>query len=185
MSDGGDSRPGSDSGISRLLRYESFLDRMVDFIGRWTSWLALALVLLVGFNVILRYLFQIGPVALQELEWHLLSPIALIGCAYALRHDRHVRVDIFYESFGPRTRHLVDLAASLALITVAAVVIAKSLEFVEQAYTIGEESPDPGGLPYRFLLKAFIPLGFALLLLQALAHAARHCIQLLGGRRDG
>ena len=156
-----------------------FLEVIVEWAGRLTMWILLAMVLLIGANVILRYLFAIGPVALQELAWHLMVPVALIGSAYGLRHDAHVRVDIFYDRFGGRTKALVNLFAASGLLITAALVFYLSLNFVNQAYEIGEGSPDPGGLPHRFLLKAFIPLGFGLLAIQALAHVILNLNRLL------
>lgn len=156
------------------------LEAVVEWAGKLTMWIALAMVVLISTNVILRYLFAIGPVSLQELEWHLMVPVALIGSAYTLRHQGHVRVDIFYEKFGKRTRALIDLCASIGLLVAAIIVFELSLNFVYQAYQIGEGSPDPGGLPHRFLLKAVIPLGFALLAMQAAAHVILHAKRLLG-----
>lgn len=164
-----------------LGRTAACLDWAIDRLGAWTAWLALALVLLVATDVILRYLFSIGPVSLQELEWHLISPIALIGMVYAMRHEAHVRVDVFYERFSRRVQLAVDLASALATVAISVVIIAMSLNFVVQAYQIGEGSPDPGGLPYRFLLKAFIPVGFGLLLVQAVAQALRKALELASG----
>jgi TRAP-type mannitol/chloroaromatic compound transport system permease small subunit len=161
-------------------RAVAVIEAAIDRIGRATAWLCLVLVVLVAINVLLRYVFRIGPVALQELEWHLMSPIALLGMSYALRHGDHVRVDIFYERFGRRLREAVDLAAALAAIGISAVLIKLSLGFVEQAYALGEGSPDPGGLPHRFLLRGFIPLGFALLMAQAAAQALRSLLRLSG-----
>ncbi len=158
------------------------LESVIDRIGRGTAWICLVLVVLVAFNVILRYAFRLGPVALQELEWHLMSPIALIGMSYALRHGDHVRVDILFSRFGPRLQKWIDLLAALVTVVIAIIIFKLSLGFVYQAYAIGEGSPDPGGLPYRFLLRAFIPLGFALLALQALAQAIRHGLALFGRR---
>ena len=154
------------------------LESVIDWIGRGTAWLCLGMVVLVAINVILRYLFRIGPVSLQELEWHLMSPIALIGMSYALRHGDHVRVDIFFERFGRTLQEFIDLVAAIVTVIIAIIIIKLSLGFVYQAYAIGEGSPDPGGLPYRFLLRAFIPLGFALLAVQAFAQAIRHGLYL-------
>ncbi|MEE8215479.1 MAG: TRAP transporter small permease subunit [Acidiferrobacterales bacterium] len=154
------------------------LESVIDWIGRGTAWLCLGMVVLVAINVILRYLFRIGPVSLQELEWHLMSPIALIGMSYALRHGDHVRVDIFFERFGRTLQEFIDLAAAIVTVIIAIIIIKLSLGFVYQAYAIGEGSPDPGGLPHRFLLRAFIPLGFALLAVQAFAQAIRHGLYL-------
>ncbi len=158
------------------------LESVIDWTGRGTAWICMVLVVLVAFNVILRYLFRLGPVALQELEWHLISPIALIGMSYALRHGDHVRVDIFFDRFSRTLQEWIDLVAAIVTVVIAIVIFKLSLGFVYQAYVIGEVSPDPGGLPHRFLLRAFIPLGFALLALQAVAQAIRHGLY-LGGRR--
>lgn len=168
-----------------MARISDVLNTFIDRFGRWTCWTALVLVVLVAINVILRYLFHVGPVALQELEWHLISPIALIGMAYTLRHGEHVRVDIFYDGFPQVIRRLIDLAAAVATVIISAVIIGLSLGYVEQAYVAGEISPDPGGLPYRFLLKSFIPFGFFLLLVQAVAQALRSGILMVTGREDG
>jgi TRAP-type mannitol/chloroaromatic compound transport system permease small subunit len=140
-------------------------------VGRAVSWLALVIVALMSVNVILRYLFSMGSVWAQELEWHLLVPLILFGTSYALRHGEHVRVDILYGRFTPRAKHAVDVVSALLAIAISALFIWYSLHYVEQAYVIDEGSPDPGGIPHRYLLKALIPIGFVLLLLQSLASA--------------
>jgi len=145
------------------------IERFVDRVGQVVSWLALVIVALMSLNVVLRYLFSVGSVWAQELEWHLLVPLILFGSAYALRHGEHVRVDIVYGTFSSRTKLLVDLLSSLLVIAISALFIWFSLHYVEQAYVIDEGSPDPGGLPHRYLLKALLPVGFALLLAQGIA----------------
>ncbi|HHM05507.1 MAG TPA: TRAP transporter small permease subunit [Gammaproteobacteria bacterium] len=152
------------------------IEMLSEWSGRLSAWLVLAMVLLVCYDVAMRYLFQAGSVALQELEWHLFALIFLLGAAYTLKHDGHVRVDVLYQSrwLGPRGRAWVDLLGSLLfLLPFCTLVIADSVPFVENAYVIGETSPDPGGLSHRWLLKAAIPLGFVLLALQGLALALR------------
>jgi TRAP-type mannitol/chloroaromatic compound transport system permease small subunit len=147
------------------------IERFVDWVGRCTSWLALVIVALMSVNVVLRYLFSIGSVWSQELEWHLLVPLILFGCSYAMRHGEHVRVDIVYGTFSEKKKGLIDLLSALLLIAIAALFIWYSLHYVEQAYAIDEGSPDPGGIPHRYLLKGLLPVGFALLLLQGIASA--------------
>lgn len=147
------------------------IERFVDRVGRAVSWLALVIVALMSVNVVLRYLFSIGSVWAQELEWHLLVPLILFGSSYALRHGEHVRVDIVYGRFSSRTKMFVDLASSALVIAISALFIWFSLHYVQQAYVIDEGSPDPGGLPHRYLLKALLPVGFALLLAQGVAGA--------------
>ncbi|QDF95322.1 C4-dicarboxylate ABC transporter permease [Azoarcus sp. DD4] len=148
----------------------------------WVARLAvLALVLLVAANVLLRYAFSWSPVGLQEVEWHLISPIALLGMAYAVYHRADVRVDFIYDRFGPRARAAVDLASGLLTLGVGVVIAWLAIPYVMQAYDIGEGSPDPGGLPWRYLLKAFIPLGFSLLAVQGLIDTLRAAASLFGG----
>lgn len=154
------------------------IERFVDRVGRGISWLALVIVVLMSVNVILRYLFSIGSVWSQELEWHLLVPLILFGTSYAMRHGEHVRVDIVYGRLSEKKRKVVDLIAALLAVAVAALFIWLSLHYVQQAYEIDEGSPDPGGLPHRFLLKGLIPLGFALLLAQAIASALKSFAEL-------
>ena len=147
------------------------IERFVEVVGNCTSWLSLIIVALMATNVLLRYLFHTGSVWAQELEWHLLVPLVLFGTSYALRHGEHVRVDIFYGRFSPRAKMIVDLVSALLAITISVLFIWYSFHYVQQSYVIGENSPDPGGLPHRYLLKSLIPIGFALLLAQSIASA--------------
>lgn len=147
------------------------IERVVDVVGEATSWLALVIVALLATNVLLRYLFHTGSVWAQELEWHLLVPLVLFGTSYALRHGAHVRVDIVYGRFSKRAKVVVDLISALLAVAISVLFIWLSLHYVQQSYVIDEGSPDPGGLPHRYLLKSLIPVGFALLLAQSIASA--------------
>lgn len=160
--------------ISRALgRFAHTLDALSEGIGRAVSWLTLALVALVVLNVLL-HLFRVGSVALQELEWHVFALIFLLAGAYTLKHDEHVRVDIVYQRLGPRARAGIELAGTLFfLLPLCAVVVYAAVPFAYAAFSYQEGSPDPGGLPYRFLLKSAIPLAFLLLALQGLSVIAR------------
>lgn len=145
------------------------IERAVDLVGRAASWLALVIVAVMATNVVLRYLFSYGSVWAQELEWHLLAPLILFGIPYALLKGEHVRVDVLFAKFSPANQLRVEAASRLLGILIAAAFVWLSLGYVQQAWAIGEQSPDPGGLPYRWALKALIPAGFTLLLLQSLA----------------
>lgn len=148
------------------------LEKISEWCGRAVSWCVLIMVLIISYDVFMRYFFQIGSVALQELEWHLFAVIFLLGASYTLKHDGHVRVDIFYQSRKLTDAHRawIDLLGTLVfLIPFCVLIIVSSWEFVAYSFRILEGSPDPGGLSYRFLLKAAIPLGFFLLLLQGVA----------------
>jgi TRAP-type mannitol/chloroaromatic compound transport system permease small subunit len=147
------------------------IERFTDLTGRATSWLVLVIVALMATNVLLRYLFSYGSVWAQELEWHLLAPLILFGMSYALLHGEHVRVDVLYANFSPRKKLYVDLLSAVLSMAVSLIIIALSVKYVQQSWVIGEQSADPGGLPYRWALKALIPLGFLFLILQSLALA--------------
>lgn len=155
----------------------------VDAVGRAASWLSLAICVLMAAGVLLRYGFSIGSVWAQELEWHLLAPLVLFGMTYALQKGDHVRVDVFYARYGPRAQAAVDLLSALLAVAMAVLVIRYSIQFVQQSYAIGEVSSDPGGLTHRWLLKALIPVGFALFGVQAAAQAVEAALRLRGGAR--
>ena len=147
------------------------------------AWLVLLMVVIIGYDVTMRYLFHTGSAAIQELEWHLFALFFLMGSAYTLKHDGHVRVDIFYRSqwMDQRRRAWLDLLGGLfLLLPFCLLVIISSLPFVENSFVMNEGSPDPGGLPFRYLLKAAIPVGFALILLQGIAQVLRCIVFLLG-----
>ena len=152
--------------FSMASRLADRIDILVDLVGRLVAWLTLALVALVALNVLARYLLSAGTVALQELEWHLLAVTALIGMSYGINRGEEVRVDMLYARYGPRTKAIVDAAAGLMTVAVALLIMKVSFAYVAQSYAYQEGSPDPGGLPFRYLLKSLIPLGFALLALQ-------------------
>lgn len=149
------------------------LEWLIEQLGGLARFCVLALVLLVATNVILRYLFSIGPVSLQELEWHLISPIALIGLSYSMKHRADVRIDFVYERFSEKHQGYVDILSSLLTIAIGFIIVWLSIGYVEQSYQLNEGSPDPGGLTMRYLLKAFIPFGFALLIIQGVADVLR------------
>lgn len=163
-----------------------FIDRLNSVFGRLISWLVLALALLVSYDVTMRYVFQSGSVALQELEWHLFAIIILLGAAFTLQHNDHVRIDVFYQSrfMNEYRRAWVNLVGSVCfLIPFCVLIIVSAFPFVEQSFTHMEGSPDPGGLPYRWLIKSAIPLGFGLLILQGISDAIKSLQTILEKRR--
>jgi TRAP-type mannitol/chloroaromatic compound transport system permease small subunit len=149
------------------------IDVFTDLVGRVTSWLALALALVMGANVLLRYGFSLGWIWTQELEWHLLVPMCLLGMSYALRHGEHVRVDVLFQSFSPRTKHAVDVLAAILGMLLSLIVIRLSIHYVLQSWDTNEGSPNPGGIDHRYIIKSLIPIGFALFFLQSLSEAIK------------
>ena len=172
------------STLKILERIGDAIDGFSEFCGRAVSWLVLAMVLLVGYDVTMRYLFRSGSIALQELEWHIFSVIFLAGAAYTLKHDAHVRLDLVYQSRRLTDRHRawINLLGDIFfLIPFCVLIIVSVWPFLYQSYLYSEGSPDPGGLPYRWLLKAVIPLSFAMLIVQGIGNACRNIARILGG----
>ena len=159
------------------------IDWFIDLVGRVISWLALGVALVMGANVVLRYGLSISFVWAQELEWHLLVPLTLIGMSYALRHGEHVRVDVLFANFSDRAKDAINVISAALAVIFSALVIWLSIPYVKQSWVIGEGSANPGGLPALYLMKAVIPVGFALLLLQSLAQAIQSALR-FGARRN-
>ncbi|MBX9773677.1 MAG: TRAP transporter small permease subunit [Xanthobacteraceae bacterium] len=149
------------------------IDAFIDLVGRATSWLALGLALVMGANVLLRYGFSLGWIWAQELEWHILVPICLLGMSYALKAGEHVRVDVLFQSFSPRTKRAVDIVAAVLGMLLSVIVIRLSINYVMQAWDANEGSSNPGGLDHRYIIKSLIPIGFTLYFMQSLSEAIK------------
>ena len=136
-------------------------------------------------DVVMRYLFNTSYVFTQELEWHLFAFIFLIGAGYTLLHDGHVRVDIIYQRLGFKGQAWVNLiGVFIFLIPGCILIMATSYKFAYTSFSIMEGSPDPGGIPFRFILKSCITIGFGLLLLQGISLALHSLLQILGIEKE-
>ena len=149
------------------------VEALIDLIGKATLYITLVMIGLVATNVLLRYSFSLGSVWAQELEWHLLAALILFGMSYALQRGDNVRVDVFYANFTPRSQFVVNVVSHLLLLAVALIFVKLSIAYVMQSYSIDERSADPGGIPFRWAVKALIPVGFGLLALQTAAATLR------------
>lgn len=163
-----------------LKSYIKFVDYLNEKLGIFVSWLTTVLVLVVCYDVFTRYFLKKSSVAVQEMEWHLFAIVFLVGAAYTLKHDRHVRVDVFYMKFKPRIKAWINFLGSLLfLIPFCLIGIWSSKNFVMNSFRFGEGSPDPGGLPARYILKTIIPFSFLLLLLQGFALAFKSLFEII------
>ena len=172
--------------FATLLRLSRGIDRLNGWIGALVSWATLVVVLVVFVDVVMRYLFHKSYVFAQELEWHLFAFIFLMGAGYTLLRDGHVRVDIFYQRLDRRQKAWINLVGVLCfLLPGCYLVIATSIPFVQSSFLTREGSPDPGGIPYRFLLKSCIPAGFGLLMLQGISMGIKALAVVCGRDDDG
>lgn len=167
--------------MQKALALADVIDRITRAASHLASALLLALIALIFFNVFGRYVVGASPVWAQELEWHLMAPIALLGITVLMLEKGHVRVDMLFERLSERTQHLLDMVSMLCGVVIAVLFIKYSAGFVDSAWSIREGSPDPGGLPARYVVKAMIPVAFGLFALQCLANAIRHAAALRRG----
>ena len=162
------------------------VDRLTDRLGRFVSWLTLAMVLIGAYNAIARYLGRFIHVNLSsnlylELQWYLFSLIFLLGAGFALKENAHVRVDVLYGRLRRRARARIDVIGSaLMLVPFCVFVLLVSWPSIRNSWAVREVSPDPGGLP-RYPLKAVIIVAFLLLLAQGVSQLLKD-VSVLRGR---
>ncbi len=148
----------------------TLINGLNEYIGRVVSWLTLVMVLVTFAVVIFRYLFNTGWIAMQESITYMHAVVFMLGAAYTLKHDGHVRVDIFYREKSERFRIWVDLLGSLFLLLPVCIFITWiSWEYVAASWSVMESSQEAGGIPAVFLLKSIILLMSGLLTLQGLS----------------
>jgi len=151
------------------------IESFIDWSGRTVSWCSLFLVLITFIVVVLRYVFDSGSIALQETSSYLHASVFLIGMAYTMQQDAHVRVDIFYARFSAQTKAWVDLFGACFLLLPFMLFISWiSWEYIADSWSVLEGSREAGGLPGVFLLKSLILVMTTLLSLQALAQIGRN-----------
>lgn len=159
----------------------AWLDNASERLGRSLSWLIMAMMLIQFLIVVLRYAFSFNSIPMQESVMYMHAVVFMLAAAWTLKHDGHVRVDIFYRAMTPKRKALVDLCGTLfLLLPVMVFVILSSLGYVGKSWAILEGSPDSGGIPGVFLLKTLIPLFAGLMILQALVEAVKNVYVLTG-----
>jgi TRAP-type mannitol/chloroaromatic compound transport system permease small subunit len=168
-----------------LQRVIAVIDAVNDRIGRFVAWLAFLTVLAAVGVALLRYVFDIGYIWMQESYIWMHGLIFMLGAGYTLLHGGHVRVDVFYNRFSARGRAWVDLLGVVFLLLPMTAIIAwTSWDYVATSWSMGERSSQPGGLPATYVLKSAILLFCALVALQGVSLAAKALLVLKGGR-DG
>ena len=162
-------------------RLSRVLDALIDAIGKAVSWLWIVLIAIIMVNVVMRYVFGLGLIVFEELQWHIYAVGFMIGLSFALVGDRHVRIDALADHFAPRRRAWIELFGLLLFLIPFATLIAwDAIPFVTRSWAAGEVSVAPGGLPARWALKAFIIIALALLAIAALSRLSRVTAFLFG-----
>lgn len=178
-------RPVQNGPMHLLALFSDGVDRLNRRIGAVLRWLALIMVLIGAYNAVARYATRytgtaLSSNALNELQWYLFSVIFLLGAAYGLERDVHVRVDVLYSKLSRKGRAWIDLLGSvLFLLPFSVLMLMVSWPAVRASWAVREVSPDPGGLP-RYPIKALLLVSFALLVLQGLSEVAKQ-VRILAG----
>jgi len=162
------------------------IDRFIQKVGKTVAWVYVLLIITIILQVVLRKGFSSGLVVLEELQWHLYAIGVMFGLSFAQTTNSHIRVDIFYARLSPKTKSIIDICGILLLmLPFIGVIFLHSLDFVYDAWRIGERSDSPSGLPYRWIVKAVIPLSMFLLALGMFAKLLREIQFLIKGEQSG
>ena len=137
----------------------NILRNIINSVGHLCSLLMLLMVLNVFYDVIMRYFFNDVSIGMQELEWHLFGAMFMFGIGYTFKEDGHVRVDVFYDKMSIRSQAFVNIFGSIVFaLPITLLILYFSIDYTYQAYEMGEGSADPGGLPYRWIIRSVIPI---------------------------
>lgn len=165
--------------MKTLLRIDEFTETCIVRIGQAASWVAILLIIVILFDVITRRFFVLGSTKLQELEWHIHAVLFLFCLGYAYIKDAHVRIDLFRERLSRRKILWIELIGCLFfLIPYAFIVIYYGVDWWNRSFTQNEMAASATGLPYRWIIKAALPIGFVLLLFSGIGMAFRKIVQL-------
>jgi len=144
-----------------LLRLEQVINSFSELMGKISAVLFVFMLFNVFIDVVMRYVFNDVSIGMQEMEWHLYAVVFMLGVPYTLKAGGHVRVDLIYERLSAKTKAMIDMLGCLVLLLPFCGLVAwYGVDFARESFELGETSGDPGGLPYRWLIKSVIPFAF-------------------------
>lgn len=150
------------------------IDRLIKAIGHLFSWTWVILMGVIILNVLMRYVLNEGRIEFEELQWHLYALSWLVGLSYCLVADDHVRVDLIHDRLSLKAQAWIELLGiTLLLMPFLVLVLWYAIPFIAYSYELGEVSEAPGGLPYRWIIKGMLLVGFALLTLATLSRLSK------------
>jgi len=171
--------------MHRLLAFTDVIDRATEWLGQWLKWLVLFSSLISAFNALMRYTIHYSSNAWLEIQWYMFGAMFLLAAGYALKHEEHVRVDVFFSRMTPKQQAWLDVFGGIFFLMPMALIIAwMSIPMVRNSIQINEMSSDPGGL-LRWPIKIVIPLGFVLLAIQGVAEIIKKFAVATGVREPG
>jgi len=160
-----------------IIKLNKSFEALNKLLGTLTAIIMILVMLNVFTDVVLRYFFNTGSIALQEMEWHLFAVMFLFGISYALNDEEHVRVDFIYDTLSKKRKAMINIIGTIVMLMPLAVLITYgSYEFVIDSFTMAEISEDPGGLTHRWIIKAMIPLSFTVLFISAIGYILKNIL---------
>lgn len=166
--------------MAALLQLSRLIDRISEFVGRWVAWLVLAAVLISALNAAVRKAFDTSSNAYLEIQWYLFAAVFLLAAGYTMLRQEHVKIDVIAGRFSKRTQIWIDIIGLAGFVLpLVYTVIHLSLPLVIRAYVMKEYSSNAGGL-IRWPVFALLPLGFALLGIQAVSELIKRVAFLKG-----
>ena len=143
-----------------ILKYFAYIDKLVLTLGETFSWLNFFVLITIILQLILTHFFGKGYIFIDELEWHFYAIAFLLGLSYTEVKDRNIRIDVFSQKFSTQTKEKIDIFGNIFLILPYVIIVfIHGIDFAHEAWIIGETSGSPMGLPYRWFIKSFIPIG--------------------------
>jgi len=170
--------------LALIPKMDYFTDKISKFCMLISGFALVVLTLIVTYDVVMRKLFSAGSIALQELEWHLYDVVFLFGIAFTLSKDKHVRVDIFYDKFPFKLKKIINIFSLIVFIVpLATLIIIESIPFIQMSLEQNEGSGDPGGLPYRWIIKSTIFIAFVIVWIQSAGELRKQVYMLIKGEK--
>ena len=167
--------------LSFIHKIDLAVEKLTKFFMLISVFALIILTLIVSYDVIARKLWHGGSIAMQELEWHLFDIVFLFSIAYTLSHDKHVRVDIFYDKFPIKTKAIIQIITILFfVIPLSTLIVIEALPFVQMSYSMHEQSGDPGGLCCRWIIKSAMIFAFLVVILQSVSELKKAYFKLKG-----
>lgn len=166
---------------STTLTLTRLLDCFTEWMGRLIAWLTLFMVITVVLVLVLRNWFDLSAIALQESVTYMHAIVFMLGAAYALKHNDHVRVDVFYQNFSPKKKAVVNIVGFLCLLLpVCVFIFIYCKDYVAFSWALNEGSNQPGGIPLMYVLKTLLLAMPLALILQGLSDSMKCMIFLAG-----
>lgn len=164
-----------------LFRLSNLLDRVVSAVGMAAAWLCIPLILIIVFDVVTRRFLVLGSTKLQELEWHLHAVLFFLCIGWAYIRNAHVRIELVHERLPRKAQLWIELLGCLLFfIPYCLVVFYHGVDWWERSWAIGEVSDSATGLPYRWIIKAFLPVGMVFIFLGVVTVLLRKVVELFG-----